>query len=56
MYLVQAVANHPCSHLGSALGTLLNRRVRGSAVRWLFALLLVAVAGQMLYRAWSRGG
>jgi uncharacterized membrane protein YfcA len=41
--------------IGSALGTLVNRRVRASAVRLLFAVLLVAVAGQMLYRAWSRG-
>jgi uncharacterized membrane protein YfcA len=37
---------------GSALGSILNRRVRGEAVRRLFAVLLVAVAGQMLYRAW----
>ncbi len=37
--------------LGSALGSSLNRRIRPSLVRRLFALLLLVVAGQMLYRA-----
>jgi uncharacterized membrane protein YfcA len=41
---------------GSAAGSALNRRVRGGAVRRLFALLLVAVAAQMLYRALSGRG
>ena len=40
---------------GSALGAVVNRRVRGAAVRRLFAGLLVLVALQMLYRA-ARGG
>jgi uncharacterized membrane protein YfcA len=38
---------------GSGLGLLVNRRVRADAVRRLFALLLLAVAGQMLFRAFS---
>jgi uncharacterized membrane protein YfcA len=41
--------------LGSALGSHLNRRLRASGVRRLFAVLLLAVAGQMLYRAWFPG-
>jgi hypothetical protein len=41
---------------GSALGSLVNRRVRAGAVRKLFATLLVAVAVQMLYRAFSGKG
>lgn len=41
---------------GSAAGTILNRRVRGGAVRRLFAVLLLAVAIQMLHRAISGGG
>jgi hypothetical protein len=38
---------------GSALGSLLNRRVRGATVRRLFAVLLAAVAVEMFYRALS---
>jgi uncharacterized membrane protein YfcA len=41
---------------GSALGTVLNRRIRGGHVRKLFAGLLVAVAVQMFYRALRGGG
>lgn len=41
--------------LGSALGSLLNRRVRSGHVRRLFAALLLAVAAEMLYRAWWVG-
>jgi uncharacterized membrane protein YfcA len=37
---------------GSAVGTHLNRRVRGNVVRRLFAGLLGAVSVQMLYNAW----
>jgi hypothetical protein len=37
--------------LGSAAGSFLNRRVRGGQIRRVFAVLLVAVAGQMWYRA-----
>jgi len=40
---------------GSALGSLLNRRVRGGQVRRGFAAILAAVAVQMLYRAWTTG-
>jgi uncharacterized membrane protein YfcA len=40
---------------GSALGSVLNRRVRGRQVRRLFAAMLVAVAIEMLYRAWLAG-
>jgi uncharacterized membrane protein YfcA len=40
---------------GSVLGSLLNRYVRGSAVRRLFAVLLALVAVQMLYRALAQG-
>jgi hypothetical protein len=36
---------------GSALGSTLNRRVQAGAVRRLFAVLLVAVAAEMFYRA-----
>jgi uncharacterized membrane protein YfcA len=36
---------------GSAAGSALNRRIRGGIVQTLFAVLLVAVAVQMLYRA-----
>lgn len=38
---------------GSALGSILNRRIHGHVVRRLFAALLAAVALRMLYRAWS---
>ena len=41
---------------GSAAGTVLNRRVRGGAVRKLFAGLLIAVAVQMLDRGFSGRG
>lgn len=41
---------------GSAAGSALNRRVRGAPVRRLFAVLLLAVAAQMLYRALRLGG
>jgi uncharacterized protein len=41
---------------GSAVGSVLNRRVRGDAVRRLFAVLLVMVALQMLSRAATSGG
>jgi uncharacterized membrane protein YfcA len=41
--------------VGSALGSALSRRVRGAQVRKVFAVLLVAVAVQMLYRAWFAG-
>jgi hypothetical protein len=40
---------------GSEFGLWLNRRVRAEAVRHLFAVLLLAVAGQMLYRALYQG-
>jgi hypothetical protein len=40
---------------GSEFGLWLNRRVRAGAVRHLFAVLLLAVAGQMLYRALYQG-
>lgn len=42
--------------VGSAAGTVVNRRVRGDAVRRLFAVLLVAVAVQMLHRLVTGGG
>ena len=42
--------------VGSAVGTVLNRRVGGGAVRRLFSVLLVAVAVQMFYRLVSGGG
>ncbi len=42
--------------LGSALGSVLNRRIRGRHVRRLFALLLILVAAEMLYRAFLPGG
>jgi uncharacterized membrane protein YfcA len=42
--------------VGSALGTVLNRRLRGGVVRKLFAGLLVMVALQMFYRAFNGGG
>jgi uncharacterized membrane protein YfcA len=41
---------------GSALGSALNRRVHGGMVTKLFAILLLAVALQMLYRAIVSGG
>jgi hypothetical protein len=41
---------------GSALGARLSQHVRGGAVRLLFAVLLMAVAVQMLYRAVTTGG
>ncbi len=37
---------------GSAIGAAANRRIHGRRVRRVFALLLLAVAVQMLYRAW----
>ncbi|MGI6414306.1 MAG: sulfite exporter TauE/SafE family protein [Thermoguttaceae bacterium] len=37
---------------GSAIGSAANRRIHGRRVRRVFALLLLAVAVQMLYRAW----
>ncbi len=40
---------------GSALGTHLNRRIRGGLVRKLFAALLAAVAAEMFYRAMTGG-
>jgi len=40
---------------GSALGSALNRRLRGAHVQKVFAVLLVAVAMQMLYRACFAG-
>jgi uncharacterized protein len=36
---------------GSALGSTLNRRVQAGAVRRIFAVLLLAVAAEMFYRA-----
>jgi uncharacterized protein len=41
---------------GSALGSLLNRRVHGVTIRRLFALLLFAVAVQMFFRALTGKG
>jgi uncharacterized protein len=41
---------------GSAAGSVLNRHVRGGLVRTLFAVLLIAVALQMFYRAFAGGG
>lgn len=42
---------------GSVLGSALNRRVRGAHVQKVFAVLLMAVAVQMLYRAcFARSG
>jgi uncharacterized membrane protein YfcA len=41
--------------VGSAFGSILNRRIRGSLVRRLFAILLIFVALQMMYRAWFTG-
>ncbi|HZZ70868.1 MAG TPA: sulfite exporter TauE/SafE family protein [Pirellulales bacterium] len=38
---------------GSFIGTALNQRIQSVAVRKLFSVLLVAVAGQMLYRAFA---
>jgi uncharacterized protein len=40
---------------GSALGSALNRRIHGTHVRKVFAVLLGTVALQMLYRAWFAG-
>jgi uncharacterized protein len=40
---------------GSALGSILNRRVGGPAVRKLFAVVLVLVSFQMLYRSLTGG-
>lgn len=40
---------------GSALGSVINQYVGGRAVRRLFAVLLAAVAAQMMYRAWAGG-
>jgi uncharacterized protein len=42
--------------LGSALGSLWNRRVRGRHVRRVFAAMLIAVAVEMAYRALLSGG
>ena len=41
---------------GSALGSVLNRRIQGGQVRLIFTVLLVVVAAQMGYRALTRGG
>jgi uncharacterized membrane protein YfcA len=41
--------------LGSALGSWLNRRIHSLTVTRLFAILLLAVSMQMLYRAWLGG-
>jgi uncharacterized membrane protein YfcA len=41
---------------GSALGSILNRKVGGRSVRRLFAVLLLAVSAQMLYRAFLTRG
>lgn len=41
---------------GSAAGSVLNQHIGGRAVRRLFAVLLAAVALQMLYRAWRGAG
>jgi uncharacterized protein len=41
---------------GSALGSIWNRRIRGRGARRLFALLLIAVAVQMIYKALVSGG
>lgn len=40
---------------GSALGSVLNRRIRGAQVQKAFAVLLIAVGVQMLYRSWFVG-
>jgi uncharacterized membrane protein YfcA len=40
---------------GSAVGSMLNRRLRGSFVRTLFSVLLAVVAVQMLVRAFIGG-
>jgi uncharacterized protein len=40
---------------GSSLGSTLNRRIRGALVQKVFAVLLVAVAMQMLYKACFAG-
>jgi uncharacterized membrane protein YfcA len=42
--------------VGSAIGTHLNRRVRGVQARKLFAVLLIAVSIQMLIRVWTFHG
>ncbi|NLX98508.1 MAG: TSUP family transporter [Rhodopirellula sp.] len=39
----------------SALGAALSHRIHGRHVQKLFAVLLLTVAGQILYRAWSGG-
>jgi uncharacterized membrane protein YfcA len=41
---------------GSAWGSILNRKVGGRSVRRLFAVLLLAVSAQMLYRAFLTRG
>jgi uncharacterized protein len=41
--------------VGSAAGSYLNRFLHGSALRKAFAILLGAVAAQMIYRAWTTG-
>jgi uncharacterized protein len=41
---------------GSALGSILNRKVGGRSVRRLFAVLLLAISAQMLYRAFLTRG
>jgi uncharacterized membrane protein YfcA len=40
---------------GSVLGAMFNRRVKATAVRRLFAILLVAMAVQMFYRVFTTG-
>ena len=40
---------------GSAVGSAINQYVGGRAVRRWFAVLLAAVAAQMMYRAWAEG-
>ena len=40
---------------GSAAGSILNRHIHGHRVRQLFAVLLVAVAVQMIYRSATGG-
>lgn len=41
---------------GSALGSILNRRIGGESARRLFAALLMLVSVQMIYRAWTSRG
>lgn len=41
---------------GSAIGSVLNQYLAGKAIKRLFAVLIVAVAVQMLYRAVTGGG